>query len=62
MNHKLKLTYVDASDLEIETKITDPVKYHEAWRILCQCQGKLLMMSSLGLLGWQQIKVIYNNC
>ena len=43
MNHKLKLTYVDASDLEIETKITDPVKYHEAWRILCQCQGKLYL-------------------
>lgn len=40
VRHKLKLTYVDASDLESEMKMKDPVRYHEAWRVLCQCQGK----------------------
>jgi CTP synthase len=40
INYKLKLTYVDASDLEDEMKTLNPVKYHEAWRILCQCHGK----------------------
>ena len=41
VSHKLKLTYIAAADLEEETKVTNPVKYHDAWKILCQCQGKV---------------------
>jgi CTP synthase len=44
VNHKLKLTYVAAADLEEETKISNPVKYHNAWKILCQCQGNLFVL------------------
>ena len=35
-NHKLQLTYIAAADLEEETKTGDPVKYHEAWKALCE--------------------------
>ena len=38
-NHKLKLTYIAASDLEEETKVKDPVKYHDAWKMLCETDG-----------------------
>ena len=41
VSHKLKLTYIAAADLEEETKVTNPVKYHDAWKILCQCQGEV---------------------
>ena len=39
LNHRLRLTYIAASDLEITTKDENPVKFHEAWKTLCQCQG-----------------------
>ena len=39
LNHKLKLTYIAASDLETTTKATNPVQFHEAWKQLCQCNG-----------------------
>lgn len=42
LNHRLRLTYIAASDLENATKATDPVKFHEAWKTLCQCQGVLI--------------------
>ena len=35
-NHKLQLTYIAAADLEEEAKTGDPVKYHEAWKALCE--------------------------
>ena len=39
LNHRLRLTYIAASDLENTTKATNPVQFHEAWKTLCQCQG-----------------------
>ncbi|XP_040574016.1 CTP synthase 1 [Lepeophtheirus salmonis] len=37
--YKLKLTYVLSSDLEENTLKENPVKYHNAWMVLCKCQG-----------------------
>jgi hypothetical protein len=34
----LSFQWVEASDLEEENKLTNPVKYHEAWRKLCAVQ------------------------
>lgn len=34
-NHKLKMRYIEAGDLEQQTKETNPVRYHEAWQQLC---------------------------
>ncbi len=34
--HRLNLTYIEAADLEPETKETNPVKYYEAWQGLCK--------------------------
>jgi len=42
LNHRLRLTYIAASDLENTTKATNPVQFHEAWKTLCQCQGVLI--------------------
>jgi len=42
INHKLELRYIEASYLEEKAKEEDPVRYHEAWRKLCQCQGVLV--------------------
>ena len=39
LNHRLRLTYIAASDLENTTKATNPVQFHQAWKTLCQCQG-----------------------
>ncbi len=36
VHHRLNLTYIEAADLESETKDTDPVKYFEAWQTLCK--------------------------
>ncbi|ESO00100.1 hypothetical protein HELRODRAFT_113471 [Helobdella robusta] len=41
-NHKLILKYLEAADLENETKREDPVRYHEAWQILCSAHGVLI--------------------
>ncbi len=46
VNHKLSLTYIAAADLEEETKSSNPVKYHDAWKILCQCQGNPFIPAS----------------
>ena len=46
VSHRLKLTYIAAADLEEETKISNPVKYHDAWKILCQCQGDLSLVQT----------------
>jgi len=49
-NHKLKLTYINSADLEEDTKETDPVKYHDAWKALCQSDG-VLVPGGFGLRG-----------
>merc|ERR1719431_1834157 len=40
-NHKLQLVMIAAADLEEEAKVVDPVKYHEAWKALCEVDGVL---------------------
>ncbi|KAG0341061.1 CTP synthase ura7 [Podila humilis] len=39
---KLIMKWVEASDLEPETRTANPVKYHEAWQDLCSAQGILV--------------------
>ena len=39
VNRRLSLNYINAEDLEETMKTTDPVRYHNAWKSLCQCQG-----------------------
>ena len=36
------LQCIEASDLELETKHEDPVRYHEAWQQLCSSNGVLI--------------------
>ena len=36
------IQYIEADDLEPATKDTHPVKYHEAWQQLCNCDGVLV--------------------
>ncbi|RZF35433.1 hypothetical protein LSTR_LSTR006977 [Laodelphax striatellus] len=40
--HKLKLTYIEAADLEEEMKVKNPVAYHEAWQNLCRSEGVIV--------------------
>ena len=40
-NRRLTLHYINAEDLEEDMKIKDPVRYHNAWKLLCQCQGEI---------------------
>ncbi|KOX75796.1 CTP synthase [Melipona quadrifasciata] len=39
VGYKLKLTYIEADNLEQNTKTIDPVLYHEAWQQLCKSNG-----------------------
>ncbi|KAF9166219.1 CTP synthase ura7 [Actinomortierella ambigua] len=39
---KLVIRWIEASDLEPETRTSNPVKYHEAWTDLCSAQGILV--------------------
>ncbi|KAF9580105.1 CTP synthase ura7 [Lunasporangiospora selenospora] len=39
---KLSIQWIEATDLEAETRVTHPVKYHEAWHSLCAAQGILV--------------------
>lgn len=39
---KLEIKWVEADNLEEETRRTNPIKYHEAWQSLCSCQGVLV--------------------
>ena len=34
--------YIEASDLESETQKENPVRYHEAWQLLCSSNGVLI--------------------
>jgi CTP synthase len=37
-NRKVTIKYIDSSCLENTIKSEDPVKYHEAWQILCKAE------------------------
>lgn len=39
LNYGLKLLLIEAADLEKETEIKDPKKYHQAWRLLHEAQS-----------------------
>ncbi|ORZ38808.1 class I glutamine amidotransferase-like protein [Catenaria anguillulae PL171] len=41
-NRKLEVLWVEASDLEQDTKESNPITYHESWRKLCHAQGILV--------------------
>lgn len=41
-HRKLKLKWVEASDLEPQTASDNPVRYHEAWHSLCSAKGILV--------------------
>ncbi|XP_066999211.1 CTP synthase isoform X2 [Anabrus simplex] len=40
--YKLKIKYIEAATLEEETKLTEPVQYHEAWQQLCKSDGVIV--------------------
>ncbi|RWS15112.1 CTP synthase 1-like isoform X1 [Dinothrombium tinctorium] len=42
VNRKLKLRYIEAIDLEHSTQESNPVKYYEAWKTLCESDGVLV--------------------
>ncbi|KAJ1823325.1 CTP synthase ura7 [Coemansia sp. RSA 2671] len=42
INRKVKLSWVEASDLEEGSKHKDPLKYHEAWQHMCAADGILV--------------------
>ncbi|KAJ2868334.1 CTP synthase ura7 [Coemansia aciculifera] len=42
INRKVKLSWVEASDLEEASKHKDPLKYHEAWQQMCAANGILV--------------------
>ena len=39
---KLQLEWVDAADLENETYLNTPVRYHKAWHLVCSANGILV--------------------
>ncbi|KAG1714821.1 CTP synthase 1 [Nymphon striatum] len=39
---KLKINMIQADDLEREMKDVNPIKYHEAWQLLCKSNGVLV--------------------
>ncbi|KAG0203915.1 CTP synthase ura7 [Mortierella sp. GBA30] len=42
LRKKLVIKWIEGSDLEPETAVTSPVKYHNAWQDLCAAQGILV--------------------
>jgi CTP synthase len=49
-NRKVKIKYIDSSDLENDSQKQDPVKYHEAWQGLCKADG-ILVPGGFGIRG-----------
>ena len=41
-NRKLVLEWVEATDLEESAKTENPLKYHDAWKLLCSADGILV--------------------
>ncbi len=37
-NRKVVIKYIDSSSLEKTSQNEDPVKYHEAWQVLCKAE------------------------
>lgn len=42
VNHKLKLSMVEAEDLEGEMQNSDPTRFHAAWHSLCSAKGVIV--------------------
>jgi len=42
VNRRLILSYIEAASLEEATKVENPVKYHQAWQILCRSGGVIV--------------------
>ena len=42
-NRKVKIKYIDSSDLEKNSEKQDPVKYHEAWQALCKAEWAYIL-------------------
>uniref|UniRef100_T1IUB3 CTP synthase n=1 Tax=Strigamia maritima TaxID=126957 RepID=T1IUB3_STRMM len=40
--YRLNLKYIASTDLELSTKDSDPVKYHESWQQLCSSHGLIV--------------------
>ena len=51
-NHKLDLVMIAAADLEEDSKAADPVRYHEAWKALCEVDG-VIVPGGFGVRGTQ---------
>lgn len=49
-NHKLKIKYIDAEELESLMKKDDPVKFHAAWQNLC-CSDGIIVPGGFGSRG-----------
>ncbi|TBU47038.1 CTP synthase [Dichomitus squalens] len=49
-NRKLVLKWVDASDLEPDTQVTSPAKYHDAWKAVVSANG-ILVPGGFGVRG-----------
>lgn len=49
-HRKLKLKWVEASDLEPQTASENPVRYHEAWHSLCSAKG-IIVPGGFGVRG-----------
>ena len=41
-NRKVVIKYIDSSNLEKTVESEDPVKYHEAWQVVCKADGILV--------------------
>ena len=46
-NHKLNISYIEASDLEEETKQTDSTRYYAAWKTLSEAKSVKIFYESL---------------
>lgn len=42
VNYRLKILYIEATSLELDTKLSNPTEYYEAWKNLSQSDGILV--------------------
>ncbi|KAJ3214541.1 CTP synthase ura7 [Dinochytrium kinnereticum] len=49
-NRKVKILWVEASDLELSMQSQDPLKYHDAWKDVCSANG-ILVPGGFGVRG-----------
>ncbi|KAF9135306.1 CTP synthase ura7 [Mortierella sp. 14UC] len=50
LHKKLIIKWIEASDLEPDSRISNPIKYHNAWQDLCSAQG-ILVTGGFGVRG-----------